>query len=197
MVPRELWHHPEIISWCRRFGRKPSEAILDVAYHRHAMLSLKDRERRGRPDILHYSLLNTLESPLARKGLLDVYFSTQEGDVFYVLPGTRLPRSYARWIGVLSKTLRNRGSERIKYVGGIGRFLKRFEHKILLHEKGKTSSMPVNENTLYIIGCFQKGDFREDYGEESRVSISSLSLPAWVVAYEVVASIERKVGLIP
>ncbi len=161
------------------------------------MVRLKNKERRGRPDILHYSLLSILEMPLAKAGMLDIYFSTQDGRVFYVESGTRLPRAYTRWIGLLSQLLREGNTPRIYEVGDIETFLKRFRHRFLLHEHGEKRSITVEKGALYIVGAFQHGDFFYNYFEDAKISIYEESLPTWVVATEVVASIERQIGLVP
>ncbi|HID08731.1 TPA: 16S rRNA methyltransferase, partial [Candidatus Micrarchaeota archaeon] len=71
LVPEEIRHHRSVRAWCRRFGRKPDEAVLDVSYMRSAMKGLPDAERRGRPDIVHYFLLSVMEGPAGQEGLVD------------------------------------------------------------------------------------------------------------------------------
>lgn len=55
---------PEEIKNKIRKSRVYKYDILDSNYHYKAMEKLKDKEMRGRPDIIHISLLNILDSPI-------------------------------------------------------------------------------------------------------------------------------------
>jgi len=96
-VPHEIWRHPAVVKNARRRGKKPGETLLDVSLHYHAMKNLKDREKRGRPDIVHTTLLELLESPLNKEGHLEVYVHTYQGHVIFIDPSTRIPRNYNRF----------------------------------------------------------------------------------------------------
>ena len=90
----------------RRKQQAPiSLKILDVAEHGFAMNVLMDQGRRGRPDILHQCLLNTLKTPLAKTGNLGIFFHLQSQSVYGVANDTRLPRNYNRFVGVITKVL--------------------------------------------------------------------------------------------
>ena len=45
----------------RRYGLRPGEMLFDAGIHWKVMRSLEAWWRRGRPDIVHLSLLNLLE----------------------------------------------------------------------------------------------------------------------------------------
>ncbi|MEM4363521.1 MAG: hypothetical protein QXT90_05715, partial [Candidatus Caldarchaeum sp.] len=72
-VPEEIQNHPAVLKDAGRRGKKPSQVLLDRSYHHWAMKTLKDGQKRGRPDIVHFSLLEALGSPLNMKGLLETY----------------------------------------------------------------------------------------------------------------------------
>ncbi len=198
LVPKEISGHPSVRAWCRRFGRKPSEAILDATYMHTAMTRLRERERRGRPDIVHLFLLSVLESPAGAKNLVDVYVHTREDLVFYVEPGTHVPRAYTRFVGLFSRLLRGEDTPRIHPLEiGVDEVVEQKKKAgytvVLMHEDGRFGKPEdvLQEDSLVIVGGFPHGDFKKDYGEDVRLSISDISLPAWVVGYEVVAGWER------
>lgn len=198
-MPKEIRHHRSVRVWCRRFGRKPDEAILDINYMREAMGELPDAKRRGRPDIVQYFLLNVLESPAGMDGLVEVYVHTYDGKMFYVEPETRIPRSYARFVGIMSQVLRGEDTPRIhpldKNPHQIIKEKKELGFKIMgLDEQGELA-LPeevLGRNSLVIIGGFQRGDYRGSYYAERWIKIGNEIYPSWVVGAEVVAGWERK-----
>ncbi len=102
-VPRELWGHPTVYKVARRRGKPPGGILLDSSLHHQAMRRLADRERRGRPDIVHVTLLCVLEHPLAASGRVRVYIHTYGDYLIEVRPGTRLPRNYLRFTGLIEQ----------------------------------------------------------------------------------------------
>ncbi len=102
-VPQELWKHPAVERHAERRGKPPRSTILDRSYHHAAMKTLKGGEKRGRPDIVHFSLLEALGSPLNREGLLRIFIHTVDDYVITVAPETRLPRNYNRFIGLMEQ----------------------------------------------------------------------------------------------
>ncbi|RMF32242.1 MAG: ribosome biogenesis protein, partial [Candidatus Nitrosothermus koennekii] len=83
LVPKELQNHRSVINHAKRLNRKPSEILLDRSYHHRAMLRLKDQWKRGRPDLVHISLLAVTSTPLYREGLIDLYLHTIADKVLY------------------------------------------------------------------------------------------------------------------
>jgi len=105
LVPRELWGHPSVYKAARKRGKRPGETLLDSTLHHQAMKKLPESMRRGRPDIVHIELLEALESPLNKKGFLETYVHTYNDYVLYINPGTRIPRNYNRFIGLMEQLL--------------------------------------------------------------------------------------------
>ncbi len=191
LVPLELWSHPQVKKHAKMWGRKPSDLLLDTAYHYAAMKSLEERYRRGRPDILHITLLNLLESPPNKKGLLRIYFHTREGKVFEVDPETRIPRNYRRFVGLMVKVLKKNGTEFIR-PANLEEILD--ENNIwVLHEGGKEPRR-VPHNLLAIVGGFQSGDFRETWPGE-RISLAPFSLTTWSAVNELLCLFKSRSGL--
>ncbi len=102
-VPRELWGHPAIYKHARRRGKKPGEILLDSAVHHQAMKELPYREKRGRPDVVHLTLLEALSSLLNLEGMLRVRVHTVSDYVIDINPETRLPRNYMLFIGLMEQ----------------------------------------------------------------------------------------------
>ncbi len=102
-VPREIAGHPQVRSYAERRRKPPTKVILDKSYHFHAMSKLKDKERRGRPDMVFAFLLAALSSPLNLSGLLEVYIHTWQDYVIFVNPKMKPIRSYDRFLGIMEK----------------------------------------------------------------------------------------------
>ena len=73
LVPKELQNHPSVISHSKKLGKNPSEILLDNSWHYAAMKGIKDEIKRGRPDLVHISLLEACSIPLYFKEKISVY----------------------------------------------------------------------------------------------------------------------------
>lgn len=213
LVPQKLWRHPAVRSSAARRGKKPSEILLDVSLHHHAMLGLRDREKRGRPDITHVCLLVALSSMLNRVGLLDVHVYTYRGVWIGVSRETRLPRNYNRFVGLIEQLLlrgkvppdsdrpllwarRSSFKEGLRKISG--------SRVVLLDEKG-TAIHPRNlgrvltgeKRPVVVVGAFQRGDFSREIKESANdiVSIAPFPLDAWAVVARVIASVEDELNV--
>ena len=93
LVPAEILGHPSVRRNAKRRGKRPEETLLDRSLHHYAMTGLPGQEKRGRPDILHFCLLEAMGSPLNRAGGLRVWVSTHRGQLIEIDPSTRLPSS--------------------------------------------------------------------------------------------------------
>jgi len=102
-IPKKLWEHPLIKRYSEKRGKPPEFLLLDRSYHHAVMRTLKGNEKRGRPDIVHFALLEALASPLNKEGLLQVYVHTIHDYVVTVDPQVRLPKNYNRFIGLMEQ----------------------------------------------------------------------------------------------
>ncbi len=188
----------------------PNGEVLDVADHNFAMQDLPNKEQRGRPDILHHCLLNTLDTPLARSGSFGVYFHLRDGQVFSVAPDTRIPRNYNRFLGVLTQLLLkthvpdNEPFHMWRVAGNLAQFFGRhsYDHVCVLTRTGVQTDLPRHFEQsgtgkgLCIIGAFQEGFFQPSTMQELRkqpfhlLSISGLGLTAGTVASRVIYAFE-------
>jgi len=172
------------------------------------MRRLDDNEKRGRPDITHFALLEALGSPLNKEGLLKVYVHTNKDYVITVNPSTRLPRNYNRFIGLMEQLFQ------LGKVPSKGEALLTLEHKTLqtllaeaeadyvlaFSREGKpkplhdtVSSIQSKRRPAVIIGGFPHGHFSESTVQlaDEVVCVDSEMLEAWTVASRVIYEYER------
>jgi len=213
LVPREIQNHPVVVKNALKRGRKPSEVLLDTSIHYHAMHRLRDRFKRGRPDIVHVSLLEALDSPLNIEGYLRTYIHTINNHVIFIKPDTRIPRNYNRFVGLMEQLLVKGkappdSDEPLLYVKtmkiiDLARELD-LDGYILLREKGRKTSIEdlaktVSENNLMIcIGGFPHGDYNEETIENSvgEYSIYDKPLKTWIVVSRIITTIEKHYNIL-
>ena len=102
-IPKKLWEYPAVKRYSKKHRKPPQLIILDRSYHHAAMKTLSKSDKRGRPDIIHFVLLEALGSPLNKERLLQVYVHTLNNYVIKAEPETRLPRNYSRFIGLMEQ----------------------------------------------------------------------------------------------
>lgn len=212
-VPISIAHHPVIVKTANRRGKKPTSMILDISLHYHAMRKLDRIEKRGRPDIVHVSLLEILESPLCKRDLLRIYIHTIEGHAIFVDPTTRIPKNYNRFIGLMEQLFETGsvppGSEKplihMKTMR-LESLVKQINVNGLILLSEKCSYLPLYkvvhqalvENMAIGIGAFPHGDFEKETVELSKYcySIYSEPLSTHIVISRVLSSAERILGVI-
>ncbi len=215
-VPRELWSHPAVYKTARRKRKTPGQILLDRALHHQAMRTLRDAHKRGRPDIVHISLLEALSSPLNREGRLITLVHTIGDYVLFIDPSTRLPRNYNLFIGLMEQ-LFDRGQvppeaskplimlKPMRLRDLIERHCPR--PVILLAEDGekkrlRTIAEEVVRRDLkatVVIGGFPHGDFsREAYDVADRVYAiyGGKPLETWTVVSHLLALIADQAGIV-
>ncbi|KPV62877.1 MAG: Ribosomal RNA small subunit methyltransferase Nep1 [Candidatus Bathyarchaeota archaeon BA2] len=211
-VPRGLWRHPAIKRHSKRHGKPPQFILLDRSYHHFAMKNLKESEKRGRPDIVHFALLEALGSPLNKEGLLQVYVHTINDYVITVNPEARLPRNYNRFIGLIEQLFES------GRVPSTGQTLLRLERKTLpklLREiksdyvvafsrkgspktlKETVSKLLHNKRPAVIIGGFPHGHFSETTSKLASevICIDPGMLETWTLTSRVIYEYERTIFL--
>ena len=212
LVPKKLWHHPSVAKVARRRGKKPSEMILDVSLHYHAMKNLSRREKRGRPDIVHFSLLLALNSPLNKAGMLETFIHTINDYVIFIRSDVRLPKNYNRFVGLMEQLLiegrvppdsekpllyvRNMSIEDlIENVGA--------KKVIMFSERGeriKLNKVPeiIKKEYAIVVGGFPHGDFEEETYEvaDEVYSIFEEPLETWTVISRILCALETHNGLL-
>ena len=102
-VPKQIASHPAVKNHAQKLGKNPREILLDRSYHHAAMLraGLESYWKRGRPDIIHFALMEALSTPLFLKSMLKVYIHTMNDKVILIGDNLRIPKSYFRFEGIM------------------------------------------------------------------------------------------------
>jgi len=211
-VPQSLWSHPTIVSHSRKWGKSPRHTLLDRSYHHAAMRRLPQAYKRGRPDIVHFSLLEALNSPLNREGRIQIYVHTINDSTITVNPEAHLPRNYSRFVGLM---------EQLFEVGRVPPketpllILEKKTFPQLVHEirptyvmaltrKGSpkileeaVSRLSDEEKPAVIIGAFPRGHFSEETISMANeaVCIDPETLEAWTVTSRMIYEYECAISL--
>ncbi|NIR86732.1 16S rRNA methyltransferase [Candidatus Bathyarchaeota archaeon] len=207
-IPKNLWKHPAVKRHSKKRKKHPKFLLLDRSYHHAAMKTLPNNQKRGRPDIVHFALLEALGSPLNKERLLQAYVHTINDHVIEVKPETRLPRNYNRFLGLM---------EHLFELGRTppnGKALLKLEAKTLpqlLREVSPTqvvafstagkprtledvvSELSSVERPAVIIGGFPHGHFSASTIRlaDELVCIDEETLETWTVTSRVVYEYER------
>ena len=103
LVPTELKHHPSIIAHARKLGKHPSEILLDNSWHFAAMKGIENELKRGRPDLVHFSILEATTIPLYLQNKMKLFVHTLDDKVILFGKNVHIPKSYHRFEGVIEK----------------------------------------------------------------------------------------------
>ena len=206
LVPKSLWKHPAVIRNAKRRGKKPSEILLDTSIHYHAMKTLPKREKRGRPDIVHVSLLLALNSPLNQEGLLNIFVHTIENYVISVKSEVRIPKNYNRFVGLMEQLLKYgkappEAKEPLMFVKTmkLKDLISKIEPRkvILFSERGekiRLADVPklLRRGDVFIIGGFPHGDFEEETYEicDAVYSLYTKTLETWTILSRILTVLE-------
>jgi rRNA small subunit pseudouridine methyltransferase Nep1 len=175
LVPSELKHHPSVISHARKLGKHSSEILLDNSWHFGAMKGIENEMKRGRPDLVHFSILEATTIPLYLQNKMKLYVHTLDDKVISFAQNVHIPKSYHRFEGVIEKLYQDK-----KITTKDGDLLLKIEEKTfpeLLEEinpskvigfstKGTISTYEkiakeISDNACIVLGGFQKGHFSD------------------------------------
>jgi rRNA small subunit pseudouridine methyltransferase Nep1 len=219
-VPKQIASHPAVKNQAQKLGRNPREILLDKSYHHSAMLrsGLESYWKRGRPDIIHFALMEALSTPLFLKNRLKVYVHTVKNKLIVIGDNLRIPKSYFRFEGIMINLFKEKI---IKSADHKNMLLElhdniTFEQFIInevrpdklvgLSSDGVKSSAEAivsrnsiknNNHIAFVVGGFPKGHFSEN---TSRVfscsfSIGELELEAHVVIARILYECEKVLDL--
>ncbi len=162
-IPPEIASHEVVRRDARRRGKRAEEIILDDSRHHRAMDGLENREKRGRPDIVHHCLLALLDSSLKD---VEIYVHTISGKVIRVNRRTRLPRNYNRFVGLMEDLFRkgriSGGGEVLLEIVDDGLDELIDQNAVVMHEGyGVEPLLEAAESgdLTVCIGAFPHGDF--------------------------------------
>nr|MDO8080772.1 16S rRNA methyltransferase [Candidatus Freyarchaeota archaeon] len=179
-------------------GEEKNKTILDISLHSRIVQNLPNREKRGRPDIIHLSLLAALGTPLNKYGFLQIFVHTIQDMVIRIASETRLPKNYNRFIGLMEQlydlgkvppegppllTLEKMTLETLIKNLKPSETLLFTEKGTLLKLKPVMNECAKQENPLIIIGGFPHGDFSPETLKlsDKKISISPETLDTWIV----------------
>jgi rRNA small subunit pseudouridine methyltransferase Nep1 len=208
LVPLELQNHPSVLSHAQKLGKHPSEILLDNSWHFAAMKGIENEIKRGRPDLVHFSILEATTIPLYLKNKIKIYIHTINDKVISIGENVHIPKSYHRFEGLIEKLFLE------KTIQSDGNILLEIQQKSffeLVNEinpskvigfstKGKPNSFEkisseITDNTCLVIGGFQKGHFTES--TKSKInhlfSIDELSYEAHVVIARILYEYEKTI----
>jgi rRNA small subunit pseudouridine methyltransferase Nep1 len=208
LVPKELQEHNSVISQSRKLGKNPSEILLDNSWHFGAMKGIKDEIKRGRPDLVHISLLEACTIPLYYEKKITIYVHTIEDKVIFIGKDVRLPKSYHRFAGLieklfLEKVIQANGNNLLEIKDmTFDQLLEEISPKriIGLSTQGIKSSCEnvakkLTSDSCLVIGGFPKGNFSDKIKKrfEYLVSVSNTPLESHVVISRVLYEYEKTI----
>lgn len=211
-IPKKILNHPQIQNYAKKLGKKPDFILLDKSYHYEAMGNLPLKEKRGRPDIVHLSLLEALGSPLNLEGLLQTYVHTLNNEVIHVNPKTRLPKNYNRFVGLMEQLFQ---TLRVPPEGEPLLTLKKLPLEKLLRRIGSTyivaftrlgkpqtpiqtaKKLVKQKNPAILIGGFPHGHFTNQTLKlaNEKICIDPEGLDAWIVVSRILTAYEEALNL--
>ena len=208
LVPKELQSHNSVLAYSKKMSKKPSEVILDVSWHFAAMKGIKDEIKRGRPDLVHFCLLECCTIPLYFEKKLSVYVHTIDDKVIFVGDNVRLPKSYHRFAGLIEKLYSEgkieQNGEKLLEIKDMtfDDLIDKIDAKkvIGLSTKGQTKSydkiaQDVGKDSCIVVGGFSKGHFSNETLKRinNLVSVDKNSLEAHVVISRLLYECEKRI----
>ena len=218
LVPSEIQDHSQVKEYAERRQKSPREVLLDRAFHNAAMRQLARLhykipvEKMGRPDIVHNTLLQILETPLNWAGHLQTFIHTQDDYVITVNSKIRLPKNYVRFVGLVEQLFAEDqvpkngepllSIDRMPLRQLLGRLkpgkvlgLSTLGKPMLIRELAQHASSITNP--LVMVGGFPRGHFATEIRQlaSEMFTVDARSLDAWVVAGRFVYDFEWSIGL--
>ena len=206
IMPLELTSHPSVVSHSQKLGKRPSEILLDNSWHFAAMKNIDDEIKRGRPDLVHFSILEATTVPLYFKNKIKLFIHTIDDKVISVGENVHIPKSYHRFAGLfeklfLEKTINVDNNELLSVKEqSFSQLIASINPSqiIGLSTTGKPSSFEkisttVKDNSCIVIGGFQKGHFSNSINDHltDLFSVDNTSLESHVVVARMLYEYEK------
>jgi len=208
LVPEDLQNHISITTHAQKLKKKPSKILLDNSWHFAAMKGIKDEIKRGRPDLVHFCILEATTIPLYRQNKIKLYVHTNDNKVIYFGENVNIPKSYHRFEGLIEKLFEEKSIETE------GKTLLKIANKSfseLINElkpskvigfstKGQKKSLEeiaseITQDSCLVIGGFQKGHFSNDVLNilDELVSLGNTSFEAHVIIARMLYEYEKTI----
>ena len=208
LVPNNLQSHPSVLSQSQKIGKRPSNILLDNSWHFAAMKGIENEIKRGRPDLVHFSILEATSIPLYATNKIKIFVHTITDKVITIGENVHIPKSYHRFTGLIEKlfqekTISSNNQELLSIKDQtFGELVDEINPtKIIgLSTTGKLTSLEnlgknLPENCCIVIGGFQKGHFSELIRSRFNdvYSIEKTSLEAHVVVARMLYEYEKTI----
>lgn len=216
IVPAQIFNHPSFKK-IRKTGKNPHDILLDRTFHHFAMVAhkLKDDYKRGRPDIIHISLLNALATPLYKNDYLNVFVHTYDNNVILIGKDVRIPKSYSRFEGLILNLFNNKkivteeGELLLEFISNVsfGELIEKFVKPDMVIGFSVTGTrkkldtvvkeLDVNKNPCFVIGGFPKGYFSKNIDSyfDKKYSIFDTGLESHVLISRLIYEYEKNILL--
>ena len=208
LIPFELQDHPSVISHARKLGKYSSEILLDNSWHFAAMKGIKNEIKRGRPDLVHFSILEATTIPLYLQNKLNIFVHTVDDKVIRFGKNVHLPKSYHRFEGVIEKLYQEK-----KIISNNELLLELKDQTFLeliseinpskiigFSTEGQLSSYEkiaaqISDNSCIVLGGFQKGHFSDSIQNKitDLYSVGDESFEGHVVASRILYEYEKTI----
>ena len=208
LVPENLQNHNSVISHAQKLKKHPSEILLDNSWHFAAMKGMKNEIKRGRPDLVHFCILEATTIPLYDKNKIKIYIHTIDDKVIYFGENVNVPKSYHRFEGLieklfLEKTIESNGNTLLKIKDkSFSELINEINPSKLIgfSSQGKKHSFEntvseITDNCCLVVGGFQKGHFSEKVQSriDQLISIDGYSFEAHVVIARMLYEYEKTI----
>ena len=208
LVPEKLQKHVSVISHAKKLKKDPSEILLDNSWHFAAMKGMNNEIKRGRPDLVHFCILEATTIPLYKKNKIKIYIHTIDDKVIYFGENVHIPKSYHRFEGLIEKLFLEKT---IETNGNVLLEIKEKSFSELIDEikpskvvglssKGEKHSFEniiseIPENCCLVIGGFQKGQFSDIVNSrvDQLISIDDFSFEAHIVVARMLYEYEKTI----
>ena len=208
LVPLELEDHPSVISHAKKLGKHSSDILLDNSWHFAAMKGIENEIKRGRPDIVHFSILESTTIPLYLQNKLNLFVHTIDDKVIRFGKNVHLPKSYHRFQGVIEKLYQEK---KIMTKNELLLDIKEQTFSELIDEinpskiigfstEGELTSFEkiaskITDDSCIVIGGFQKGHFSDTIQNKitDLYSVGNESLEGHVVVSRILYEYEKTI----
>ena len=208
LIPKQIHNHPSVTSYSKKFKKNTSNTLLDNSWHFGAMKGLDNEIKRGRPDIIHLTLLSLCTTPVFYKNKIKIFIHTVNDEVISINNNTRLPKSYHRFQGLMEKLFLTKKIESEDEIlmemknSSLPQLISKIKPTqiIGLTTQGQKTSLDklveqIEENSCIILGGFQKGHFNNETDKiiDKSFSINDSSLEAHLVASRLAYEYEKTI----
>ena len=208
LIPVELQNHPSVLSHSKKIEKNPAEILLDNSWHFAAMKNLENEIKRGRPDLVHTSLLSICASPLYLEKKISVYIHTINNMVITLKNQVRIPKSYHRFEGLMEQLF---VEKEIRSNNEILLEVKNMDFESLIdsisssdviglsttgkHYSFEKIAKNLKKDSCIVIGGFQKGHFSDKIKNklDNILSINMKSLESHVVTSRILYECEKTI----